>query len=427
MSRHFWLLIHRYAGLFISFFLVIAGLTGSILAFYHELNNWLNPSCQVAIQTKPMLDPLELRDKALMLEPNGRINSLNLQRQPGEVFTAVIEPKINPETNKPYAITPVNLNPYTGESIITVQESIAAPIGYWPLNRKNILPFIYELHYSLLMGETGLWLFGIAATIWTIDCFVGFYLTFPIRKKSLNSVKCSTPINILSKVKSKQPNFWQRWLIAWKIKWPSSKQRLHFDLHRAGGLWLWLMLFIFAWSAVLLNMNATIYQPVMKLFFDMTEYENYPVPNLANPLPDPMIDFKTGYQIGRQLVAEQAQLKGFKIIDEQSFSYHPTTGLYQYSIRTDRDITNKSASSHIYFDGANGKLVKLFLPTGEKSGDTITCWLAALHMANVWGLPYQIFVCVFGLAIILLTITGIYIWYKKRQARILSKRRYKQR
>lgn len=43
MARHFWVLIHRHAGLVMTLFLILVGLTGSVLAFYHELDRRLNP------------------------------------------------------------------------------------------------------------------------------------------------------------------------------------------------------------------------------------------------------------------------------------------------------------------------------------------------------------------------------------------------
>jgi len=36
-------------------------------------------------------------------------------------------------------------------------------------------------------------------------------------------------------------------------------------------------------------------------------------------------------------------------------------------------------------------------------------------------LPYRIFVCGLGLVIVMLSVTGVYIWWKKRQARNFSK------
>ncbi|MGQ0591136.1 MAG: PepSY domain-containing protein, partial [Gammaproteobacteria bacterium] len=43
MTRHVWVLLHRYAGLAMTVFLILVGVTGSVLAFYHELDRWLNP------------------------------------------------------------------------------------------------------------------------------------------------------------------------------------------------------------------------------------------------------------------------------------------------------------------------------------------------------------------------------------------------
>ncbi|HMK88593.1 MAG TPA: PepSY-associated TM helix domain-containing protein, partial [Methylocystis sp.] len=43
------------------------------------------------------------------------------------------------------------------------------------------------------------------------------------------------------------------------------------------------------------------------------------------------------------------------------------------------------------------------------------------HVAAVFGLPMQILVCVMGLVITALCVTGVYIWWKKRKARIFRR------
>jgi uncharacterized iron-regulated membrane protein len=60
------------------------------------------------------------------------------------------------------------------------------------------------------------------------------------------------------------------------------------------------------------------------------------------------------------------------------------------------------------------------VPTGEHSGNTVESWLYALHMTRVFGRAYQIFVCVLGLVITMLSLTGAYIWWKKSRARTFS-------
>ena len=67
-------------------------------------------------------------------------------------------------------------------------------------------------------------------------------------------------------------------------------------------------------------------------------------------------------------------------------------------------------------------MISVDLP-GEHSGNTVSEWLRALHTADVFGLPYRIFVCVLGLIITMLSVTGVYIWWKKRKARIRANSR----
>lgn len=40
--------------------------------------------------------------------------------------------------------------------------------------------------------------------------------------------------------------------------------RFNYDLHGASGLWVWAMLFVFAWSGVAFNLESQVYNPVME-------------------------------------------------------------------------------------------------------------------------------------------------------------------
>ncbi|MCC7136747.1 MAG: PepSY domain-containing protein, partial [Nitrosomonas sp.] len=43
LKRTFWVYLHRWAGLAMAIFLIVVGFTGSLLAFYPELERMLNP------------------------------------------------------------------------------------------------------------------------------------------------------------------------------------------------------------------------------------------------------------------------------------------------------------------------------------------------------------------------------------------------
>jgi uncharacterized iron-regulated membrane protein len=43
-----------------------------------------------------------------------------------------------------------------------------------------------------------------------------------------------------------------------------------------------------------------------------------------------------------------------------------------------------------------------------------------LHIGSIGGLPYRVFVAVVGLAVVVLSVTGVVIWMRKRSARLLG-------
>ena len=52
--------------------------------------------------------------------------------------------------------------------------------------------------------------------------------------------------------------------------------------------------------------------------------------------------------------------------------------------------------------------------------NTISNWLYALHMGTVFWLPYRILVCVLRLVVAMLSVTGVYLWWKKRRSRLVA-------
>ncbi|WP_256588814.1 PepSY domain-containing protein, partial [Pseudomonas sp. HMWF021] len=62
-------LLHRYIGLATAIFLLLAGITGSILAFNHELDEWLNPQFYAASAEGQRLPPGTLVDAVQTAHP----------------------------------------------------------------------------------------------------------------------------------------------------------------------------------------------------------------------------------------------------------------------------------------------------------------------------------------------------------------------
>ena len=365
-------------------FLMLVGLTGSMLAFRTDMERLICP--RIYAKPRPGVPPLDLAmlaERAGALVPHGQVVTVSIE-EPDQALV-VFEPRADPATGKPYELGFVQMfvDPWTGEELGRRRP------GDLSQGLVNLMPFIWKLHITLDLGGFGGWILGIVALVWTIDCFIGFYLTLPV---SIGS-------------------FWRRWKPAWLVKWKAGAYRLNFDLHRAGGLWLWAFLFIFAWSSVMLNLPE-VYDRVTGAVFDYVPLTGHI--HGSNPGP-PRLDFRAALSTGERLMAEQATKNGFSV--QRAVMLNNNNGLYSYYVKSSRDIRDKLGLTYITFDGDTGALISVELPTGEHSGNTVTYWLRALHMADFLGLPYRIFVCVLGLVITMLSATGVYIWWKKRKAR----------
>lgn len=107
----------------------------------------------------------------------------------------------------------------------------------------------------------------------------------------------------------------------------------------------------------------------------------------------------------------------FSVISPYKLSFNPYKNTYLYQAKTSRDVSDKDAQTTVYFDATTGKLLASYIPSHIAAGDTVNNWLMNLHKAEVFGLPFQIFICCMGLIIAMLSSTGVYIWLKKRAAR----------
>jgi uncharacterized iron-regulated membrane protein len=388
MTRNFFVWLHRWTGLAMAAFLIVVGLTGSLLAFLPELDRAIAPKLFPGPHAGAELDPAALARRAEALAPSARANTVYV----GYVGTAQVGMEARAGA-APLDFSQIYLDSVTGEELGRVKH------GGLPATAGAIMPFVYSLHYELAMGDIGGWILGLVALAWTLDCFVGFYLTLP------------TPSGRSKKT------FFTRWKPAWLVKWRGSVFRVNFDLHRAGGLWLWAALLLFAWSSVFMDLNG-FYARATRLFLD------YEPPIWALPAPPPHEETRQPLQweeaqvIARRLMDEEAGKHGFVIERPLAFYFLRNKGLYEYRVRSGRDIGDKAGSTSIHFDAYSGALRNVQLPTGLHAGNTFTTWLVELHMANLFGLPYRIFVCALGLVIVGLSGTGVYIWWKKRRARM---------
>jgi uncharacterized iron-regulated membrane protein len=396
--RQVFVFIHRYLGLTLALFLMLAGATGSFIAFYDELETLLHPEFR-RVQPPAQQAAISAVTLAAMLQaqyPDAMFNRINLHHAADEAVSFYLQAR--PGNKNGLANDEIFVNPYTGQLLAERKW------GDITQGSINLLPFLYRLHFSLALEKTGRLILGVLALLWTMDCFIGAYLTFPSRQRR-SSVR----------LQSKGNSWVNRWWRAWQVRWQGGAAKVNFDLHRAGGLWLWAMLLVFAWSSVAFNLRD-VYYPVMGSLFAKQGFGEQ-LPRLAQPLLQPGLDAHAALTTGRSLMQQLSQAKQFAIHHEAKLYYDAGKGTYTYIVNSSRDVSEKSANTAVMFNANSGERLAVYLPTGAAAGDTITQWLLALHTAKVWGLPMQIFVSVMGVGVLGLSATGVLIWLKKRHAR----------
>ncbi len=396
-------------------FLLLAGLSGALLAWYEELDALLSPAllkAQPAPGTEQALAPLALRAQVEKSYPNKLVNHIPLSQAIGRsaVFYVVARPGQPGAPEEP--VLQVLVHPYTGQ---VLGDRVLGDIGF---DAKHVMPFVYRLHHSLALGTIGTVLLGAIAILWTLDCFFGFWLTLPVAGRKAKSGL--NPSHDAAMWRAQGGSTRRPWLVKWKkswlIRWHDGAYKRNFDLHRAGGLWIWPMLLVFAWSSVAFNLSP-IYQTAMKksgLPFQGTA-KSLPAPGSAQL--EPGLDWNQALTIGRKLMSEQALAQGFTTEREDLLYYDTRKAIFSYYVRTNLDVREKVGRTHVVFDANSGALRSTWFPTGAASGDTFTSWITALHIAGLWGRPFQIFVTLVGCLVAMLSFTGLVIWQKKRRLR----------
>lgn len=372
---------HRILGLSTALFLVIAGLTGSVLAFHHELDEWLNPSAYRATAVGTPLAPEALARAIEAGHPDRRVWYMSLESEAGHAASAAALGRIDPATGEavPLPADVFQVDPVSGEVLA------ARLWGACCFSSLNIIPFLYEFHHNLsLPGVYGILLMGGVAILWLVDGFVGFALTLPRGRP-----------------------FLAKWRAAFAIK-GGSAFRLNLDWHRAAGLWLFVVLIALAISSVAMNLRREVMEPVVSLFSPLT-----PTPFSQPPrekLAERTLSFDTMLETG----LKEARARGWQGPASEIF-FSPHYGVFGVAFG---DHDDPMDTRWLYFDGETAALRTVIIPGVGTAGDVFLQLQFPIHSGRVFGLAGRIIIAVMGVVIAGLAITGVAVWWMKRKGRV---------
>ncbi|HJT50681.1 MAG TPA: PepSY-associated TM helix domain-containing protein [Nitrosospira sp.] len=389
LGRNILVLGHRWVGLFLAAFLFVSGLTGAIISWDHELDEWLNPQLFEAKDIGGATQsPLALANQLEAADPRLLVTWVPLEIEAGQNLGLAVKPRIDAATQKAFDLdfNQIFLDPADGE--IRGKRMW----GDISLSRENLLPFLYKLHFSMHIPdafgvELGILFMGTLAIVWALDCFIALWISFP------------------------RSNAWTK---SFAFRWRQGGARLNFDLHRSGGVWIWGFLLILAVTAVSMNLNQQVMRPLVSLFSTLTPSPFTRTPNPPDQPIEPLVDRRTVLQSA----IIEAGKRGWSTSPGGIF-YDTEVGVYGVIFfepgneHGDGGLGNPS----LYFDGKDGSPAGAKVPGEGSAGDIFMQAQFPLHSGRILGFPGRIFVSAMGLLVATLSVTGVIIWQKKRLAR----------
>lgn len=413
MLRQLLVKVHRWAGLCIAAFLVVAGLTGAVISWDHELDGILNPHLIEASGEAFNVDPFAAAARIEKADPRARATYLPLVVEPGHSLSIFVSPRINPKTGDHFELgyNQVFVDPATGRELGRREWG-----AVWPVTSETLVSFLYVLHYSLHIPEIwgiddwGLWLMGAVAIVWMLDAFVGFYLTLPVRRPPRPD-RAAPVERVLSRG-------WRvRWAPAWRLKSTGSFYRINFDLHRALGLWTWGLLFLLAFTAFSLSLYREVFYPILSVVSKVTPTPFDTRKGDAHVQIEPVLSFAD--VAGK--AATEAQRRGW-VEPAGAIFYSPEIGVYGakfFQPGGDHGAAGVGPPE-IYFDAIDGRVLGERLPWTGTVADIFVQAQFPLHSGRILGLPGRVLISVMGVVVAVVSITGVVIFARKRRARLAA-------
>jgi uncharacterized iron-regulated membrane protein len=357
-ARRLLLKVHLYLGLTAALFLVILGLTGSVMAFENDIPRWLNSDLfYVKVGPRALPEQELIRIAELRFAP-ARVRFVQFLRQPNLARAMQLSGGVT-----------ITMNPYDG----TV-------LGSWkgPLAGERMLGFIHQIHLRLAPDPRSIpkWsLIGKQLISWA-GAILG--LLVPTGAILFWRTKRST------------------------IEWRASWTRICFDAHHVVGIYSAVFLLIAAATGILIGFdwgNSAIYS--------ITHSDP---PPRQRPSESAVIPGATPMTVDRAIDTALGVLRGTTVAGV--IMPAGPKGAYTVLLRVPEE-TSEAVHGNVVLDQYDGRVLQVHDFLTESRGYRVIRFNRSIHTGDVFGTPTHVIVSVSSLLLVVMVVTGLVIWWRK--------------
>ena len=348
--------VHLWVGIILALYMILIGVTGSILVLRQELENLsgLRPWHDLQL-TGPTADIVTVIGNVRRAYPRARLVSVLAPTERDPMFVARIQ--------GPGALN-VALHPTTGQ--------ILGPLP----RRRSWLNVVRELHITLLIGITGRKTNGVLAGFLLLLNITGMVVWWPGLKS---------------------------WTRALKVDFRRGWRRVNFDLHRAVGFWTLGIVTLWAISGVYFGFPSQTFAFINRLSPIVTARPPLlGVPAQNNATAPDLHAFVTQAHV----LDPGTTLMGIGFPGDRRAPL-------QIYMRRGRGVGFEYADT-LYFNPYDGTYLTTWkYGVNQSLGDWFIWSQIPLHYGTFWGLGVKILWFLMGLSIPLLTVTGALMYWNR--------------
>lgn len=355
--------IHSWLGLGTGIFLILLGLSGSILVFRTELDSFLN---QDLLRVTPLQNGLptdaltRCYNSIVDRYPNlDGIAWLNPDALPTEAYDFRIY--FNDTRLMTYDLALITFDPYSGTILREGAASSFTP---------SLIEWLFQFHFSFQLGMPGAALTAVFGITMLLSLLTGIV----VYKKMIWKV-------ITFQIRINRKN--------WRT--------ISSDLHRIVGVWSLLLNAVIFFTGFWMNLFA----------FKAKTWQNEMIATKPNTVMSVAADQL--YSKARQLAPDL----------EPTYVYLPTQPVRKFEVRGYEKGQWKlwGIGDAIRIDQQTGELVQVVKLSEKSLGERIEATFLPLHIGNYGGVIVKIIYVVIGLTPGLLAITGFLLWWRRTWGR----------
>jgi uncharacterized iron-regulated membrane protein len=358
--------LHLWLGLALGLPFAVLALTGSALVFYIELDGVLNPQVAIASSapapgwSSPTWDRALETARSTWPKAKGRW-TFEATGLPGAIPGRYYAPRGDHHHSDPVLLW------FSPDGTRLLREA------RWG---ETLMTFLYDIHHTLLAGETGTVVVGWlgVATLLLLTSGVAVWWPRGSWRKALALKRGAPPLRTLR------------------------------DWHKLIGLGSAIFLLLLSATGALLALPGEKEWLLARLVAPM------------EPVPAPRSARSSGEQVrvATALAAAQRALPGTRLgwIDVPG----PGDGTFRIRAQVPGDPGRRFPYSYVFVDQYSGEVLAVHDARVGTAGSTVSNWIRPLHDASVGGLGTRILGVAVGLMPLTLFITGLLRWRLRRRA-----------